>query len=184
MPDLLDYLTDCPQYLNNPDSGLLGDGPVAALTADHADLLLGVPVYLQHARQSVRDGAFAGRRGPAESGCDQWFVLIPALDNMPPTALPTEVAVSAGVVEPAYYSAQIGSQDTAQERRATRARIDASKVESLAQDRAYWARQPGFLDYLAQEARQVGAGLGGLSTGLLWALGAVVLLGLFFRAKG
>ena len=175
----------CPLYLGNPDSDTLGPGPVAVLTTNEADALLGLPVFLRHVRQSVRDGQFHIRRGPGLtvfSDCSDWYVLVPGFAGTSPFAIPALVAVAAGALPPETYQKLMDTQegDAARLRHLTgtmlaRARsLDAAMREGRARVIAMGPK--AFLGMMADEAKSLWHSAKSVGAWLPWAFGALAVL--------
>ena len=175
----------CPLYLGNPDSDTLGPGPVAVLTSSEADGLLGLPVFLRHVRQSVRDGQFGMRRGPGLtvfSDCSDWYLLVPGFAGTSPFAIPALVAVAAGALPPETYQRLMDTQldDGTRLRHLTGTMLarwrslDAARREERA--RLIATSPNAFLGMMADEAKSLWHSAKSVGAWLPWAFGALAVL--------
>ncbi len=189
----------CPLYLGNSDSDVLGSGPIAVLSVNEADALLGIPVFLRHVRQSVRDDRFRLRRGPGLtvfSDCSDWYLLVPGFATGPdqeraggrtaPFAVPALVAVAAGAFPPATYQrlmeTQLGTGERLRHLTGTLNARARSLEAAMREARAHLiANSPdAFLGMMADEARDLWRSTkdAAKSVGawLPWAFGALAVL--------
>lgn len=184
----------CPAYLANPNSSVLGSGPVAVLTDGEADALLGFAVFLQHARNSVKDGQFAIRRGPGLtvfSDCSVHYVLIPGFAGTQPFAIPAAIAVAARVLDPMVYERLVGTQRATDERLRhltgtlkAQARAMAIHRKEIIAELASMGPN-GFLDLLADEAKALAQkakdAAMDFAAWVPWIIGGVLVLVLVIR---
>ena len=185
----------CPLYLANPSADVLGSGPIAVLTVEESESLLGHPVFLWHVQDSVRDGQFQIRRGPGISvfsDCSGHYLLVPGVGGTAPFAIPAEIAVAAGALPPETYERLVATQrSTAVRLRHLTGtlRAQARAIETYRQEEIQRLADMGpdaFLGMMADEAKNLAKSAADavetFARWIPWIVGGVVLLVVVVRS--